>query len=400
MNAEQARTRHEALTTALRALHPVWAPRPFIQRRLPWEAAHPALSAWLRGLDEPAVEALEADVFSGTDAAPEPFGAMARACLELSRIDALSADDAPLPGAREGVPGRKRAQVERFAAVARGRLNGVTGLLDWCSGKGHLGRSLALCTGLPLRILEQDAALAGEGEARARQEGVVCSACVADALAPSSWALLREGEAAVALHACGALTDTLLRESDRRGLGAVVVAPCCYHRYHTDEIGAMSAPGAAAGLVMPRDLGRLVTAEEVVARPRLRRLRRQEMAWRLGLDAALRVASGADRYTTLPPVTSTVAQLPFDAFCRYFQERHGLALPTPWDPDRFEEAGRTLARHARALSMVRCLFRRPLELWIVLDRVLFLAERGWSVEVGTFCEASLTPRNLVIAARR
>ncbi len=36
------------------------------------------------------------------------------------------------------------------------------------------------------------------------------------------------------------------------------------------------------------------------------------------------------------------------------------------------------------MELVRHLFRRPLELWLVLDRALFLQEQGYRVEVGSF----------------
>lgn len=397
MRDEALGERFAALSAQLAATRGLWTPRPFIERVLPWEADYPALSAWLRGLDEAAVQRLEADGFAA-EGAPEPYGSLARACRELSRVPALSAAPLATGGSRKGVPARKLAQVERLAAVARPRVGGARGILDWCSGKGHLGRSLSLSTGLPLRLLERDPALARAGESRAREEGVACEACVGDALDPASWGLLRAGEAAVALHACGALTDTLLRESTRRGVGVVVVAPCCYHRYQAQAVGAISGQGRSVGLDLPVDIGRMVTAEVVVARPLHQVLRRQEMAWRLGLDAAIAARTGEDRYTTLPSVSRPVVQLPFAEFCAYFAASHGLELPEDLGP--FEARGWALARQARALSLVRGLFRRPLELWLVLDRALSLQEAGWSVELGTFCEAALTPRNLVLAAAR
>jgi len=54
----------------------------------------------------------------------------------------------------------------------------------------------------------------------------------------------------------------------------------------------------------------------------------------------------------------------------------------------------------RNLELLRGLFRRPLELWLVLDRALFLREQGYKVEVGSFCETTLTPRNLMVLAER
>jgi len=49
---------------------------------------------------------------------------------------------------------------------------------------------------------------------------------------------------------------------------------------------------------------------------------------------------------------------------------------------------------------LRGLFRRPLELWLVLDQALFLQEQGYSVKLATFCPASLTPRNLLLTAEK
>jgi hypothetical protein len=54
----------------------------------------------------------------------------------------------------------------------------------------------------------------------------------------------------------------------------------------------------------------------------------------------------------------------------------------------------------RNLELVRGLFRRPLELWLVLDRALFMVENGYDVEVGEFCDSHLTPRNLMLIAQR
>ena len=52
------------------------------------------------------------------------------------------------------------------------------------------------------------------------------------------------------------------------------------------------------------------------------------------------------------------------------------------------------------MELVRHLFRRPLELWLVLDRALFLQEQGYRVELREFCPRHLTPRNILIHAER
>jgi hypothetical protein len=52
------------------------------------------------------------------------------------------------------------------------------------------------------------------------------------------------------------------------------------------------------------------------------------------------------------------------------------------------------------MELVGHLFRRPLEVWLMLDRVLYLEEQGARVGLGTFCDKPVTPCNIVIDAER
>jgi hypothetical protein len=66
--------------------------------------------------------------------------------------------------------------------------------------------------------------------------------------------------------------------------------------------------------------------------------------------------------------------------------------------DAWLEAGAARLERVRRYELVRHLFRRPLELWLVLDYAIFLEEQGYQVRLGQFCARSLTPRNLMIDA--
>jgi hypothetical protein len=50
------------------------------------------------------------------------------------------------------------------------------------------------------------------------------------------------------------------------------------------------------------------------------------------------------------------------------------------------------------ISLVQQPFRRCLEMWLVLDKALFLAENGYQVEISQFCSRAMTPRNILIHA--
>ncbi len=77
----------------------------------------------------------------------------------------------------------------------------------------------------------------------------------------------------------------------------------------------------------------------------------------------------------------------------------GQPLPEAQE-QALEAAGWKRLAMVRNLELVRALFRRPLELWLLLDRCLYLVEQGYSVRLGEFCPTSLSPRNLLILAER
>ena len=68
--------------------------------------------------------------------------------------------------------------------------------------------------------------------------------------------------------------------------------------------------------------------------------------------------------------------------------------------DSYLEKGQQRVQQIRRMELVQHLFRRPLELWLVLDRMLRLQEAGFHVELTEFCQKNLTPRNLLIKAYR
>jgi hypothetical protein len=393
--------RLQTLTTFLSAHRPLWADRPFHALPCSWEADHPALAAWLRTLHPDEIDQIEQDSRRAWLHAPAPYRDWDTAIRDLCEVP-----DVPLQGlslARAQalevqVPGRKWAQIEAFARavlpLAEGR---AEGWLDWCAGKGHLGRTLSALSGLPSRMLERSAHLCAAGDVLAERAGVDCHFVQADVLSPDAWRWIEPGAAAVGLHACGVLTDTLLLQAAKREAQLIAAAPCCFHALGgVRDYEWRSETGRRAGLALTSGDLRLATAEETRARAGLRRYRRDEMAWRLGYDLLLREATGEDAYTPLGTLGAELLRLPFSDFCRALATERGHRLPLRWDGASAEAAGRERSRLARALGLVRCLFRRPLELAVVIDKALGLAETGRTVQIGQFCPPEVTPRNLLI----
>ena len=79
-------------------------------------------------------------------------------------------------------------------------------------------------------------------------------------------------------------------------------------------------------------------------------------------------------------------------------EKKSLPLPEGIDYNKFLEIGKKRKRVTERVELVRHVFRRAIEVWLVLDRALYLQQQGYQVTVSTFCEKQLTPRNILIQA--
>jgi hypothetical protein len=302
----------------------------------------------------------------------------------------------PLPSTADrlgwGIPGRKRAQIEAYAA-ALGRP--VAPVVEWCAGKGHLGRLLAATWKIPVISLEIDPALCAAGRDLAQyhrldaEQGFVR----ADALNPASARHL-SGRHALALHACGDLHRSLVTAAVEQACPALDVAPCCYYR----TVDTTYRPLSGGGLQLTHDDLRLAVTDTVTASPRLRRTSRTAMAWKLAFQAMAREVTGKP-YHPLKPVPEAWLAAGFEAWLRRLAAREGLPLPAHPDWRRLEAEGWRQAVRVRRLELVRLAFRRAVELWLVTDMAVHLEAHGYHVGLGTFCAPSLTPRNLLLSAR-
>jgi hypothetical protein len=124
------------------------------------------------------------------------------------------------------------------------------------------------------------------------------------------------------------------------------------------------------------------------------------MARRLAFDLLQRQQRGLDDYLPTPSLPVAWLDKDFARYCRDLAELKGVALSGAIDWPGLEAAGGRRLAQVRNLELLRGLFRRPLELWLLLDRALFLEERGYRVRLGTFCAHRLTPRNLLLLAER
>ncbi|MFQ3787072.1 methyltransferase [Halomonas sp. A29] len=392
-------SRFSRLTSLLAEWQPLWRPAPFMYRRPPWQEAYRELADVLLELDDLQVARLQANPWQDS---PLSDWLPVRELAELVRLEPLAASPGSLPeGWGRHVGGRKWRQIEAFSQCLQ--VNSHESLLDWCAGKGHLARTLARCHAVEVTALEWQVSLCEEGQRLAAAQHAPVLMRQQDVMAEEAGGFLSLHTHVVALHACGDLHLRLLELAAAAG-STVTLAPCCYHRTQDEVYRSTSQLGRRLSDEYPLRLDRddlALAVQETVTAPRgVRHRRERANAWRLGFDEMQRELRDEDSYLPVPSLAYGRMPECFVAFCHWAAQRKGLDLPGSLDLAPYERSGWQRQAEVKRLELVRHLFRRPLEIWLVMDRLSLLEEAGYEVELGTFCATELTPRNLLIRAKK
>lgn len=388
--------RLRALDAWLSAHAPLWEPRPFVTWRPAWWGDAPELAAWVQTVDEGVLQALE-DHLGANVEVPERLASLAEQAAALTDLTPLARAQVAPRG--RGVKSRKGEQVGGFLAATEHALRGGDAVVvEWCAGRGHLGRTLSERLEREALLLERDASLCAPARGAAERPRVR-HVCV-DVLDETVHHALPDRGAFVALHACGRLTDRMLDVALAHGASAIAAAPCCAHRlFGAPRYAPRSAIGRASALSLDASALRLSVLDEASVSPRERARRQREHWLRVAVDLLARGATGLDEHFSFPSVSAEQIDLSLVEFVDWVQRTHGLPVPAGWDPDQVGAAATEQLRVIRAGAIVRRVARRPLELWLALDRAQSLVEAGLEVSVGTFCARTATPRNILIVGR-
>lgn len=386
----------QRLDALLREYQPWWQFQPFHTLDSRWQSHAPTLHAALVALSGEQLAALTRDSHKRREFL-RPWLPAADELHELCQVPQLQGrrifNSAQLD---HGTGQRKWEQVLAFAGLVPTR----QAIVEWCSGKGHLGRLLAAEGALRVDSLEREAALCRSGETLAQRAGVKMRFHERDVLRDPLYDVLHADSHCVALHACGELHMRLLQQVVARGAQAVSLAPCCYYLLPQEFYTPLSQAAQHSALRLHKADLHIPLRETVTGNPRARRWRAQELRWRLAFDCFQRELRAQDTYLPLPTIPRHLLGESFEYFITWALRTKGLP-PTPVvAPERYLQLAEARLPAIVQMELVQQVFQRPLELWLVLDRALFLQENGYRVSVGEFCARELTPRNLFIQAAR
>jgi hypothetical protein len=293
------------------------------------------------------------------------------------------------------VPGRKWRQINAFIQAH----NTITRpVLEWCSGKGYLSAAISQKFSLAATGLEIDALLVAAGNSRAVSDSANYQIKACDVLSECTSRYIEQDQHLLALHACGGLHQHMLRVAVAHQCQQISLAPCCYHRY-VEQYSSLSTQCKSSLLELTRDDLRTAVRQTRTARSGETLARRTLQAWHLGFRAILEQL-GLNSDITLPSLPHSWSKRSFSEFCLELVERKQLRTSLPSQFAEFESTGWQRLQRAERVDLVRMAFRRAIELRCVLDNVLFLEEHGYQCALSVFCAPQLSPRNLLIQARK
>ncbi|WP_377113159.1 methyltransferase [Pseudoalteromonas sp. M58] len=380
-----------ALDSLLMNTRSYWQCTAFDFDCLPWPELHDPLTA-LTDQDVAELDTDQAQLYQFFS----PYIPGIEQLSQLASLPVITSSRTDYPfWISNGIKGRKFTQLQDFVGALPANDQPI---LEWCAGKGHLGRMLAFNGAPSVHSIELQSHLCEQGQKSAQQQGLAMQFSQADVLTDNTQGFFNPQTHAVALHACGALHQTFMHQASAAKVTQISFSPCCYHLFTENNYQAMSEQAKRSALNLThRDL-KLALQETVTAPSRVGKVRKTEVEWRLGFDALRKSLTGESAYVSVPSVNKAIFSDSFESFCKWAADKKALKLPKDIDYNKFLLIGQARKKITERVELVRHVFRRAIEVWLVLDRALYLQQQGYNVSVSTFCEKQLTPRNILILA--
>jgi len=385
-----------ALDQLLLSFQSLWKPEPFQHMTLEWQTHYPELSQALLNLSEAELASLKAspsELIQTIDDHLSLKGQLVQLSHSKQLPDLQTSDNKIPDRLKSGIPGRKWQQIEAFNA----HLPYAKHYTDWCCGKGHLSRLISHQKESKIDGLEYDAILCDKGNQLSKSLNLDVNIHQQDVLKPIQQQECLDNHQ-IALHACGDLHRSLITVAAAHHSPAITFSPCCYHLTNEETYQCISSFKSA--LTLTREDLKLAVQETVTAPGRDQKSRQTLKMWRLAFDLIQRDITGIDTYQPCPSTPYSILSSGFEALVDKFAAHLSINIPNSLNYEKYLKQAEERLNQVERLELARHGFRRALELWLVYDRALYLCEQGYQVNIGTFCDRSLTPRNLMIQANR
>jgi len=290
--------------------------------------------------------------------------------------------------------------------------NKISAVVDIGGGIGLLAQSLTNHYGLVVHSLDMDQSLQATGQARNKKNAKDPNNKVSyhnlkiDSQNLAFKQLLTPSMMSVGLHTCGILALDQLKTSQENKLRGIINFGCCYHKLAKHEIG-QNVSQFAQSLDEPihQNLYALTLASRAHKKMNQKDydFKLKVKLYRYAIHFLLTDQYGQEKMLTLG---NTHPKIYNEAFAVYAQEQFNrLGIRNTLSETElnhyFENEQRLQLIHKMlAAGLIRNALGRLLEIYLLLDRAIYLEEQGYEARLIECFDESISPRNIAVIAHQ
>lgn len=301
---------------------------------------------------------------------------------------------------------KKQHEIKRLAPFVNEfyRTEEIDKILDIGGGIGHLAQTLSSHYGLQTASLDMDPVLQQTGKERNGTELVEYIHVKVDENDETFQKLLTKNHMTLGLHTCGPLAVHQLKAGAKQQIKGMINFGCCYEKLQKFP-QAQNLSQAAKELDSPIVFNffalTLATRAHRKMTEKDHELKKKVKYYRYAIHMLLHDEYDIKELKTLGNSSPKLYDEDFATYVTHQFER--LDLPLRHSSSELnaylnQSARQELLWNMLTAELIRNAFGRLMELYLLLDRVLYLEEQGYRVELLEFFDEPLSPRNLGIVA--
>jgi len=304
---------------------------------------------------------------------------------------------------------KKKHEIQKLAPLINEyyRSQNIERIVDIGGGIGLLSQTLAKSYQHRIISLDMDQVLQSTGEARFKRYGGTDQSLQFKQVKilgdePKFLAELHPQRMTVGLHTCGTLAVDQIKASAQNNLKAIISLGCCYLKLNDDgkdqNISQFSQSFSTPLTMNPFALTLACGAHRKVSYESIS-FKRQVKFYRYTLHTLL-----ADHYqhSELIIFGSSSGKDYDGRFCDYVKiqfQKVGFTLKhTEEELEQYYQDKLPTVKRMYSAGFIRDALSRLLEVYLILDRAIYLEEKNYRVEVLEVFDGEMSPRNLGIFA--
>jgi len=284
-----------------------------------------------------------------------------------------------------------------------------TSFFDIGGGKGHLSRLLSQKLNMSGSCIEMNSDFISKGEKLLKGQKVrFVHAKLPENNSEESKNILKENkieknELCIGLHTCGPLANSILKACVENHQEHILNFGCCYLKLTPGSEIGISAVSKKYPLPLSKYALTLATRAHTGLSWDDYLMKRKVKSYRYGIHLFLYYQLNLKTFINVGDGKKLDYEKPFSTYVlKKLKHLNIKSNLTEKEIDRWFKSSTVQLKISEmfCMNIIRWQFGRLIELWILLDRALYLEESNFKVKVGEYFDEKISPRNIGIYAQK